>query len=284
MYLMQRAQQVSLNTAAVQDMRQQLRLAIIERAGQTELGLPFAQPLPEVGEKPLPLLQLPNSASPRPVTRGPWARWMTSVSPATLAFTLAFACAVGAFAPSIAFYLPEELSRADARSLDWDVRHDDLLIVLAAATLGSALGCRLKAARPATATATCFVLLFVSGRALGLSIRCAERRSERAPPAPPPPPLDCISLRGLWPLILCGLVGLAALLQVVGLCVERSWPCAAAGCCCCYWGSDAASHRRPLLILLSEAARRSSYSLGHSYRRSSTSVRVSAADASVVPT
>ena len=65
-WLLHRAQQVRLNVAAVQDMRLQLRIALVERMarGGPHATLPCAEPLPEAtdgeaGTKPLPILRPP---------------------------------------------------------------------------------------------------------------------------------------------------------------------------------------------------------------------------------
>ena len=214
-WLLHRAQQVRLNVAAVQDMRLQLRIALVERMarGGPHATLPCAEPLPEAtdgeaGTKPLPILRPPPP--PRVL------RYLVSLR--GLAHLLAVGLATTALAISI-FVWSQTLTK---KSTDWEVYHVDTLITIGIVWGGVLVGWRFTGSRPAVALGSCVAASFLASKAIEVLLDCAARGNDDAKvgngtataPPPPPPPRDCHSWEALWPVLLCALILTVAVLQV----------------------------------------------------------------------
>jgi hypothetical protein len=234
-WLLHRAQQLRLNESAVQDMRLQLRTALVELCGSTDGTLPCGLPLPEHYDfaKPLPIIDLSASRRRRPYR---CARSLMCIEhPIATGTSLALLIHLGAFGTSVVIWAPELLGASGGHSsttTGWDLTHVDLLAVQLAALLGVLIAYRCECARVAAALGSTLVVLWLGTRAATTIVSCTDHVATHAEPPllpPPPPPhgkvvppasdslpdsLDCSDFGTLWLPILCGLIALAAAFQI----------------------------------------------------------------------
>jgi hypothetical protein len=246
-WLMQRAQQLRLNTGAVQEMRLQLRLALLDTCTQQgRYTLPCAQPLPEAGPKPLPLLQ-PSDETDVADADATRTRWQVHGL-----YAAACALLAGALVASLILWLPSMLD-SGASHLDMSINHGDVLLLLLLAAAGVPVAWRWARARVAVCVVCALTGVIVAASALELILKCADAHKPLVPahgastahideahalreaPAEaawvahnrsssegaPGTPGECTSLRGQWPVILCVVVALSTILQLSALCVHR---------------------------------------------------------------
>ncbi|KAL1530855.1 hypothetical protein AB1Y20_001749 [Prymnesium parvum] len=244
-WLLERALQIPLNEGAVQEMRERLRVALLERAHE-EPWVPSPLPLPEVFSKPLPLL--------RPPTRSVSCCCGGASLPASVLSALAAAVLVMSFAFSLvlwAFY--------GSRKVEMVTVQVDLLVCLLVLCLAALVGLRWRWSRPAAAMCTFLGVPYATVEAVTTATRCwaglhrtphwvsthtanvtraarllarlvpdtaaqwnsaeadGTTASMRLPPPPPPsvPVGPSCSLFWWWPLVLCGLLAVAALMQTL---------------------------------------------------------------------
>ena len=208
--LLQHAQRLRLNDAAVQDMRLQLRIAIEERCLVTNGQLPCSDPLPEAGSKPIPLLQ-----PARVGMRGRLRRVCCSAEGAS--HLLSLTLTLGALFGSLAVW--GSALRHDPYGTDWEVLHLDILLILCLSAVGVAVGCRWRAAQPAVAVGSCLITIFLGARAVDVLIGCAKQQHAAALRLTENGAADdCRSLAHLWPILVCALALFVAILQVSHAC------------------------------------------------------------------
>jgi hypothetical protein len=238
-WLMHRAQRVRLNVAAVQDMRLQLRIAIVDRCNATSGTLPCPDALTECGSKPLPLLDTtpPDGCLPR--LRG------VLHSPYSLAHVAALLLSVGALAGSFVAWI--RALRTDQRGVDWEAAHFGELAGIALSAIGTVVGWRWRRSRPAVALGSGLVTLFLLARGVGALIDCTRHLPPQPslpsshanpPPSPPPRPLasplalvasppppsrspGCTAFESIWPLLVCGIMLVVSILQVFIACTTH---------------------------------------------------------------
>lgn len=231
-WLLTRAQQLRLNAAAVQDMRLQLRMALVERCAVDRSQPPCAQALPEARSRPLPLLTK---------ERPPWWHPRTLCSKRTVSHAGALALATSALTGDIALLCMRYTKQPHER-INWAVTSADTVLLLAACVAGTLVGMRWKLARPAVALGSGLLVLFLSAKALNTAIQCfvpsnatmlsqrppeevaeaegeaaaAARASARARRVRP-----CESLEAIWPMVLVCLITVVTLLQVGLACADH---------------------------------------------------------------
>ena len=203
-WLLHHARQLSLNDAAVQDMRLQLRMAMEARCTSTGGVLPCTEALPECGTKPIPLLQ-PDRAGPRAGALGLPERMCCSVR--SLANLLACGLSLISFVGSVVVWSAAQ--HQGPAGADWEVTQLDTLVILGLCALGAAIGWRWPRAQPAVALGSLVVALFLAARATEALLDCAESSSK-----------EC-SWRPLWPVACFGLTLLVAVLQVASACAAH---------------------------------------------------------------
>ena len=159
-WLLERALQIPLNEAAVQEMRERLRSAVLERAHQ-ESWVPSAFPLPEVFSKPLPLLRPLRQAGTCPCCSAPAC--------ATLLNAIAAACLASGFVVSCVLWGTHEPGEESKRGMAVTI---DLLVCLLVLALASFAAWRWHWPRPAVALCTLLGLSYFTTKAVAVAAGC----------------------------------------------------------------------------------------------------------------
>ena len=219
-WLLHQARRLRLNEAAVQDMRLQLRMAMEAQCAATQGLLLCADPLPDCGSKPLPLLLGPSPSDDDDVRLVPRsvrelcadgdALWTSCCEMSNLVSLLACLLTLIAFAGSCILW--SGTLRGDTAGTDWEVSHLDTLIILGLCTVSSMVSCSWRSSLPAVALGSCLTTLFLAARATEVLLECVKITGTGASHG------ACRTLDSVWPVVCFGLTLLVAVLQLTSSC------------------------------------------------------------------